>query len=45
MRGRLSKAAQKRHPEAPAEVQWSAGVILPRGVRLTNGSWSPRHDW
>ncbi len=23
----------------------NAGVLLPRGVRLTNGSWSPRHDW
>lgn len=22
-----------------------AGVLLPRGVQLTNGSWSPRHDW
>jgi hypothetical protein len=45
MRGRLSLAAQKRHAHAPAEVQWHAGVILPHGVTLKNGSWSPRHDW
>ncbi|EFN55718.1 hypothetical protein CHLNCDRAFT_134029 [Chlorella variabilis] len=45
MRGRLSLAAQKRHPQAPKEVQWHAGVLLPHGVTLTNGSWSPRHDW
>ena len=45
MRGRLSKAAQQRHPDAPKEVQWHSGVVLPRGVRLTNGTWSPRHDW
>ena len=23
----------------------AAGVLLPHGVQLTNGSWSPRHDW
>lgn len=45
MRGRLSKAQQRRHPDAPVQVQWHSGVVLPRGVTLTNGSWSPRHDW
>ena len=78
MRGRLSKAAQLRHPDAPVEVQWHrrarrvrwaaarlaarsrvhphlppapsrprhcSGVILPHGVTLTNGTWSPRHEW
>jgi hypothetical protein len=45
MRGRLSKAMQQRHPQAPAAVAWHAGVLLPRGVQLRNGSWSPRHNW
>ena len=45
MRGRLSKAMQQRHPAAPAAVQWHSGVLLPRGVQLGNGSWSPRHEW
>lgn len=45
MRGALSKAMRQRHPDAPERVQWHAGVLLPHGVKLTNGSWSPRHDW
>ncbi|PSC69437.1 hypothetical protein C2E20_7129 [Micractinium conductrix] len=45
MRGRLSTGAQQRHPAAPKEVQWHAGVLLPKGVVLRNGTWSPRHDW
>lgn len=45
MRGRLSKAAQQRHPDAPVQVAWHSGVILPRGVTLTNGTWSPRYNW
>jgi hypothetical protein len=45
MRGRLPLALQQRHPAAPKEVQWHAGVLLPHGVTLTNGSWSPRHSW
>lgn len=45
MRKRLSLAQQQRHPQAPKDVQWHAGVLLPHGVQLTNGSWSPRHQW
>lgn len=45
MRGALSRAMRQRHPDAPERVQWHAGVLLPHGVKLTNGSWSPRHDW
>lgn len=45
MRGALSKGMRKRHPDAPERVQWHSGVVLPHGVKLTNGSWSPRHDW
>ncbi|KAL4858198.1 hypothetical protein ACK3TF_001688 [Chlorella vulgaris] len=45
MRARLPLALQQRHPAAPKEVQWHAGVLLPHGVTLTNGSWSPRHSW
>jgi len=45
MRGRPSKAMQQRHPDAPKEVQWQSGVLLPHGVTLKNGTWGPRHDW
>lgn len=45
LRGRLSKGMQLRHPAAPVAVQWHAGVILPHGVGLTNGTWSLRHIW
>jgi len=45
MRGTLSAGARERHPTAPEKVQWHAGVVLPRGVKLTNGTWSPRYEW
>lgn len=45
MRGRISQAQRDRHPSAPALVQWEAGVILPHGVELTNGTYSPRYNW
>jgi hypothetical protein len=45
MRGRFPSEYRSRHPNAPAEVQWRAGVLLPRGVRLTNGTWSVRWQW
>lgn len=45
MRGLISVAQRRRHADAPREVQWHAGVLLPRGVVMTNGTWSPRYDW
>lgn len=45
MRGSLSEGARERHPNAPVQVQWHAGVVLPRGVWPTNGTWSPRYWW
>lgn len=45
MRGALSEAQRKKHPTAPKFVQWDAGVLLPTGVKFTNGTWSPRYYW
>lgn len=45
MRGLISVAQGWRHRNAPKEVQWHAGVLLPRGTRMTNGTWSPRYEW
>lgn len=45
MRGDLPDDYRSRHPTAPRRVQWVAGVLLPPGVRYTNGSWSPRWGW
>eukprot|EP00877_Chromochloris_zofingiensis_P007296 jgi/Chrzof1/281/Cz01g09240.t1 len=45
MRGALPDDYRKRHPTAPSHVQWVAGVLLPPGVHLTNGTWSPRWKW
>lgn len=44
-RGEIRAQQRARHPTAPQVVQWHSGVLLPRGVSLTNGSWSPRYDW
>ena len=45
MRGDITAAMKQRHPTAPDIVPWHAGVLLPRGVQLRNGTWSPRYDW
>jgi hypothetical protein len=45
MRGRFPDWYCKKHPDAPAEVQWVSGVLLPDGVQLTNGTWSVRWHW
>lgn len=44
-RGALPPEFRARHPSAPARVQWTAGVLLPAGVRYTNGTLSPRFYW
>mmetsp|Transcript_16133 Transcript_16133/g.22284 ORF Transcript_16133/g.22284 Transcript_16133/m.22284 type:complete len:350 (-) Transcript_16133:166-1215(-) len=33
-----------RH-KAPPVVQWVAGVLLPPGVKPSNGTWGPRAQW
>lgn len=45
MRGRIVGEQRKRHPGAPDWVPWHAGVLLPHGVDLRNGTWSPRYLW
>lgn len=45
MRGKTSKEQLERHPTAPESVQWHSGVLLPHGVDLKNGTWSPRYNW
>lgn len=34
-----------RHPTAPMRVQWTAGVLLPPGTSLGNGTFGPRYHW
>ncbi|KAG2455183.1 hypothetical protein HYH02_000999 [Chlamydomonas schloesseri] len=45
MRGDLPQSYRSRHPTAPNRVQWQSGVLLPPGVKLTNGTWGPRWTW
>lgn len=45
VRGDLPPAMRQRHPNAPARLQWVSGVLLPPGVKLGNGTWSPRYNW
>lgn len=45
MRGTLHKEQRRRHANVPKKVQWHAGVLLPKGVILSNGTWSPRYEW
>lgn len=45
MRGDIAPETRKRHPTAPASVQWISGVLLPPGIKPTNGTWGPRYKW
>ncbi len=45
MRGKIRPEMRARHATAPQFVQWHSGVLLPKGARLTNGTWSPRYEW
>ena len=45
MRSENSEVFRERHPAAPERVEWVAGAVLPRGVGLENGTWSPRAAW
>lgn len=45
MRGKIRAEMRTRHATAPEFVQWHSGVLLPKGTRLTNGTWSPRYEW
>eukprot|EP00195_Chlamydomonas_chlamydogama_P006959 CAMPEP_0202890758 /NCGR_PEP_ID=MMETSP1392-20130828/1065_1 /ASSEMBLY_ACC=CAM_ASM_000868 /TAXON_ID=225041 /ORGANISM="Chlamydomonas chlamydogama, Strain SAG 11-48b" /LENGTH=281 /DNA_ID=CAMNT_0049574389 /DNA_START=136 /DNA_END=978 /DNA_ORIENTATION=- len=42
MRGDLPPDYRARHPTAPKTVQWVSGVLLPPGVKPTNGTFGPR---
>lgn len=44
-RGKLSDEFRRRHPNAPARVQWVTGVLLPRGTSLGVGTMGPRSKW
>ncbi|DBA76497.1 TPA: hypothetical protein ACH3X2_008559 [Trebouxia sp. C0005] len=45
MRGVLSDDYRIRHPNAPKMVQWHSGVVLPIGLKPSNGTYSPRFSW
>ncbi|GAX79750.1 hypothetical protein CEUSTIGMA_g7191.t1 [Chlamydomonas eustigma] len=45
MRGTLPPEYRARHPKAPNVTQWWGGVLLPRGVLPTNGTYGPRWKW
>eukprot|EP00798_Chlamydomonas_sp_ICE-L_P002395 gene2395-8703_t len=40
-RGTLPDSYRKRHPTAPDAVQWVSGVLLPAGIKPTNGTYGP----
>lgn len=45
MRGKVDATVRARHAKAPETVQWHSGVLLPKGLSMSNGTWSPRHVW
>jgi hypothetical protein len=52
MRGELPADYRQRHQrpgnpsyDAPKFVQWWGGVLLPRGIEPTNGTYGPRWKW
>lgn len=45
MRGLLPDDYRIRHPTAPKMVPWHTGVVLPIGLRPSNGTYSPRFYW
>ncbi len=45
MKGNYSAAYIKRHPGAPAHVQWDAGVVVRKGSRVDTSTWSSRANW
>jgi hypothetical protein len=36
---------KERHPNAPDMTPWHSGVLLPVGIGMMNGTWSPHHGW
>lgn len=38
-------ADHRRHPDAPAGVQWQAGVVVRKGTPVDTNSWSSRANW
>jgi hypothetical protein len=45
MRGNYSVAYRQRHPDAPAAVQWQAGVVVRKGSAVDLSTWSSRANW
>jgi len=45
MRGPYSSEYRRTHPTAPGIVDWTAGVVVPVGEVVTNGTWSSRSHW
>jgi hypothetical protein len=45
MRGNYSAAYRQRHPDAPAAVQWQAGVVVRKGIAVDLSTWSSRANW
>ena len=45
MKGKYTPDYHKRHPTAPEYVDWTAGVVVKKGAKVTNGTWSPRATW
>jgi hypothetical protein len=45
MKGELPLRVRKRRKNVPHRVQWVAGVLLPPGLEMKNGTWGPRLAW
>eukprot|EP01065_Artemidia_motanka_P018772 TRINITY_DN22127_c0_g1_i1.p1 TRINITY_DN22127_c0_g1~~TRINITY_DN22127_c0_g1_i1.p1 ORF type:complete len:286 (+),score=52.32 TRINITY_DN22127_c0_g1_i1:67-924(+) len=46
MQGRYDDKYHRRHPDAPEFVDWTAGVVLPAGMRPSDETvWSARSTW
>ena len=45
MQGTYDEKYHKRHPRAPEKVDWTGGIVVPKGVVVSNGTWSPRANW
>eukprot|EP00958_Prasinococcus_capsulatus_P013132 scaffold1328_cov394-Prasinococcus_capsulatus_cf.AAC.18 len=45
MQGSYDEKYHRRHPKAPEKVDWTGGIVVPEGVAVSNGTWSPRANW
>ena len=44
-RGAYAEEYRRTHPTAPETVDWVAGVLVPEGETVSNGTWSSRSHW